>query len=306
MKKKVLFIMGIGRSGSTLLNYMLGSHPECFELNEISKLPEIYRNKERNQSFWEGPGQFWEEKFREEELKMLVEGFGDRRLNPYLPLKVEKFLRGLVKNDPMFNPYSLIFSKVKENILIDSTKYIYWVSKRLKSREFREGLIEPYIVHLVRDGRAVLNSYLRWDKSLTVEKFSDRFLKEITACQEFYANFPEERKMMVRYEKLAGETEETLKSVCQMLGIEFIPDIIEYWKQEHYGIVGNFGTRSLIAKYKQQQVEQKVEKIHGNYYEEQGFAIKLDLRWKQELAPEKVEEFYSRIGDLNKPYEWNE
>ena len=58
MNKKVVFVLGIGRSGSTLLNYILGSHPDCFDLNEISKLPEIYQNRQRHQDFGKGPENF--------------------------------------------------------------------------------------------------------------------------------------------------------------------------------------------------------------------------------------------------------
>ena len=38
---KIIFILGIGRSGSTMLDLMLGSHSQGFSLGEISKIPEI-------------------------------------------------------------------------------------------------------------------------------------------------------------------------------------------------------------------------------------------------------------------------
>lgn len=305
MKKKVIFILGIGRSGSTLLNYMLGSHPKCFDLNEISKLPEFYNKRHRNQEFWETTGQFWEDKFSPEELQILVAGLSNHRINPYIPLKVERFVRESLKQDKILNPYSMIFEKINETVLIDSSKYIDWVSKKLHAREFRQGFLEGYLIHLIRDGRAVLNSYLRWDKTMTVEKFSERWTRLLKEDQQYYHQFPAERKMIVRYEELATNPEATLQKICDMVQIDYDPDMINYWKHDHYGICGNFGTRSMLAKYKGQKTDSEVKEVHGDYYEKQGFKIKLDLRWKNELEPQKVEQFYQLIGDLNKPYEWN-
>ncbi|MEB3831781.1 sulfotransferase family protein [Phormidium sp. CCY1219] len=305
MKKKVVFILGIGRSGSTLLNYILGSHPDCFDLNEISKLPQFYRHRHRHRDFWEETGKFWEEKFTPEELKMLVAGLSNRRITPYIPLKVERFLREISGTDRIFNSYSLIFSKLDATVLIDSSKYVDWVSKKLQSKEFRSGQIDGYLIHLIRDGRAVLNSYLRWDKNMTVEKFSHRWSRLMKEDENLFNQFPSERKMMVRYEELASEPKATTEKICQMLDLEFQPEMLEYWKHEHFGIEGNFGTRSLIAKYKSQKSDSKVEEVHGDYYQKQGFQIKLDLRWKNELDPEKIEEFYRLTQGENKQYEWD-
>lgn len=305
MKNKVVFVLGIGRSGSTLLNYILGSHPDCFDLNEISKLPEISQYRQRHQDFWEGPGKFWEEKFSPKELEMLVAGLSNHRITPYIPLKVERFVREITGNDQILNPYSLMFSKLDKKVLIDSSKYVHWVSKKLRAKEFRSGELEGYLIHLIRDGRAVLNSYLRWDKNLTVEKFSEKWSRLMIQDQKYYEQFPSERKMIVRYEELASQPEATVQKVCKMIGIEFKAEMIEYWKYDHFGLVGNFGTRSLIAKYKGQQTESQVEKVHGNYYDQQGFKIKLDLRWKEQLDSEKIEKFYSLTNNLNKSYEWD-
>lgn len=305
MKNKVVFVLGIGRSGSTLLNYILGSHPDCFDLNEISKLPEIYFYRDHHQSFWEGPGKFWEEKFSPEEMKMLVAGLSNHRITPYIPLKVERFIRELLGKDEILNSYSLISSKLGKKVLVDSSKYVDWVSKKLQSKEFRSGKVDGYLIHLIRDGRAVLNSYLRWDKNMTVEQFSRRWSHLMKEDQIYFENFPSDRKMMIRYEELASQPEATIQKICQMIGIPFQPEMLEYWKYDHFGIVGNFGTRSLLDKYKGKKTETKVEKIHGDYYEQQGFKIKLDLRWKTQLDPEKIEEFYRFTGGANKPYEWS-
>ncbi len=302
MPKKVVFILGIGRSGSTLLDLMLGSHPECFSMGEICKIPEIYKKNKAIKG-----NQFWEESFDEKEAKMLAVGLSNHRVNKYIPLKYERCIRELLKQDKMLNPYSLIFKKVQASVLIDSSKYVDWVSQKLTAREFKSGQIDPYVIFLIRDGRAVLNSYLRKFPERTVQKISHNWLRRMKGSQELYNKFPEERKMIVRYEKLASETEATLESICKLLAIEYTPEMMEYWKNEHNMIAGGQGARYIASKYqgKQAEVQGKVEATHGDYYDKLGLAIKLDLRWQRELSPENLAEFHRIVGDYNKPYEWN-
>lgn len=302
-KKKVVFILGIGRSGSTLLDLMLGSHPQGFSLGEISKLPQLVNQGKRNLAALE-ESTFWIDNFNEAELKRLAAGISNHRLNKYIPLKIERFIRELVGKDDILNPYTILIEKTKTQILVDSSKYFSWVSQQLKNREFQEGAIDAYVIRMVRDGRAVVNSYSRIYKNKTISEICQKWVKLFKEQQDFYDKFSGGQKMLVRYEKLATKPEEVLTNICRLLGIEFFPDMIEFWKQEHHHIVGSRGTNALIRKYR--GLKQKgVEKIHGSYYEELGLQIKLDLRWKHELSAENLAIFNSLAGELNKSYEWN-
>ncbi|MBO0350643.1 hypothetical protein J0895_16375 [Phormidium pseudopriestleyi FRX01] len=80
--------------------------------------------------------------------------------------------------------------------------------------------------------------------------------------------------------------------------------MVEYWKHEHHHIVGSRGTNAMIAKYRGQQAQQQVQAIHGNYYEQMNFEIKLDLRWQQELSPENLATFERIVADRNRPFAW--
>ncbi|NES02117.1 MAG: sulfotransferase [Okeania sp. SIO2F4] len=120
--KKVIFIFGIGRSGSTLLDLMLGSHPQTFSLGEISKLPKFVKKGKRNLAALE-ESRFWIDNFDEAELKRFAAGISNHRLNKYIPLKIERFVRGLVGKDNILNPYTILFEKTKTQILVDSSKY---------------------------------------------------------------------------------------------------------------------------------------------------------------------------------------
>lgn len=308
MTKKVVSFVGSGRTGSTLLMLILGSHPECFALGELSKLYRYYKKQQPLCGICQNSCCFWEELFTKTELNQLTSVLGKTRLNPLIPLQLEKKVREIFHLDGVFNIYSSIFEKLSKTVLIDSSKEVDWVKERYKAREFTSGKIENYLIHVVRDGRAVMSSKLRITPGLTAAEFSHQWANRTKETKEFFNQFPSERKMIVSYEKFITKNQETLQNLCQLLQIDFVPEIAQYWKHYHHPIGGNSGTRSLILKYRNEEgtaVQSEVQQRQGNYYENMGLKLKLDLRWKEELSLEQLEEFDRIAGDLNKPYEWN-
>lgn len=309
MNKKVVFIMGTAHCGSTLLTLILGSHSDCFALGEVSNMPDAYRLKKPICSVCQGDCSFWDHGFSDQERSLLVQGFSERRLHRYIPLKLEKAARGFFKRDQMFNPYALIAAKTKESILIDSTKTVYWLKKKLAAREFQENLIDAHLIHLIRDGRAVMNSHLRRkrDQGITVQQFGEMWAKRINNENDFFDNFSLGKKLQLRYEKFATEPEDTLKMLCQWLDLDFQPEMVNYWEHEHHTISGNAGTHALIRKY--QSSDQTSEPAQPNAESERiagkEFRIQLDQRWRSKLSSEQIAEFYKVTHDLNKAYEWN-
>lgn len=303
--RKVLFILGIGRSGSTMLDLMLGSHSEGFSLGEISKVPEIYQRNPTPSAFCPNSS-FWEERFTQVEARHLAMGLSGQRLHRLIPLKLEKAVREFTHTDAVLNPYTLLFDKIPKSLLVDSSKYPDWVGRRLQAREFTGGRIQAYICHMVRDGRAVLNSYLRAYPNLSVRQVSQRWLDNLLACEAIFDRFPYDYKMQVRYEELATKSEQTMQKVCEWLGLPFEIGMLEYWKGDHHYVAGSRSARALIARYREQPIASNVQAVHGDYYQKMDLTIKLDQRWRHELAPEKLEQFYKFIGDRNLPFEWNE
>jgi len=306
MKKKVVFILSAGHSGSSLLSLILGSHPRCFSVGEFKGLPNRYQKQiyidcvNKNSIFWENT-------FGQEGLRQLAMGLAGVRLRPYLPLKLEKTIRYLINHkDPVTSPYSYIFSKMDVDVIVDSSKAATWFKKRLESPEFANGLIEPLVIHLVRDGRAVTNSYLRKYPHWDIEELSHDWIKKHQERQFFLSDLPDKWKLEVRYEKLATDPLEATKAVCAFIGIEFKQDMLMYWKHDHHDISGNEGAYSFIDKYKGVEKSRSMEKQKKDFYNESDLAIRLDLRWKREMPLEYVEKFNLIAGQLNKPYEWND
>lgn len=292
-----------------MLSLILGSHADCFSLGELSRLSLYYKKGKNLCGICEGECQFWDQAFTQKEFNQLTSVLGNSRLNPLIPLKLEKKIRKIFHQDQVFNVYSSIFAKRPETVLIDSSKEVDWVQKRYQAQEFTSGEIDNYIIHIVRDGRAVMSSTLRFILRMTATEFSHQWVERIKKTNDFLAKFPSERTMVVSYEKLVTQNKETVQKLCQFLQIDFIPEMVQYWKHDHHPIAGNTGTRSLILKYRNQEareVQNQVKMRQGDYYENIGLKLKLDLRWKKELSPEQLKDFNQIAGDVNKPYEWNE
>jgi hypothetical protein len=303
-EKKVLFIIGSGHCGSSLLSLVLGSHPRCFSAGELGNLPNRYRKKIYLDCV-NCNSDFWDKTFGESGLKQLSIGLGDTRVTPYVPLKLEKGVREFLGKNKIFKPYTFMFEKLGKEVIIDASKYWIWVNKKTKAKEFTSGEVKAYLLNLVRDGRAVVNSYLRKYPQRDMAEFTQDWMEKTKQRQEFYHSFDRGKKIEVAYEKLASDPHATVHSICDFLDIEFTPEMIEYWKYNHHDISGNDGTYSLVRRYQQQEMLEKVKENHGEYYEKMDLGIKLDLRWKKELSEEKLEIFNSIAGEFNKPYAWD-
>ncbi|MGP1373834.1 MAG: sulfotransferase family protein [Almyronema sp.] len=301
---KVVFILGIGRSGSTMLDLMLGSHSQGFSLGEISKLPEIYRRTPDLAAFCP-TGTFWPDHFSHVDAQQLALGLSGRRLHRQVPLKLERWVRERLGQDAVFNPYTLLADRIQKTLLVDSSKYPDWVARRLDAREFRRGPLQAYVIHAVRDGRAVLNSYLRAYPQMTVEAVSQRWLTNLNQCEQLYETLPTHRRLQVQYEALATDPINIMRKVCAFLAVPFESDMLEYWKHEHHYIAGSRSARALMARYRNQPVPSNTQEVHGDYYAKMDLTIKLDQRWKQELDEAKLERFYAIVGDRNRPFEWD-
>ncbi|NES02118.1 MAG: sulfotransferase [Okeania sp. SIO2F4] len=77
----------------------------------------------------------------------------------------------------------------------------------MKNREFQKGAIYPYVIRMVRDGRAVVNSYSRIYPDKTRSEISQKWVRLFKEQQDFYDNFSGGQKMLVRYEELASKPE---------------------------------------------------------------------------------------------------
>jgi len=154
------------------------------------------------------------------------------------------------------------------------------------------------VLRLIRDGRGVALTYVdpeRFADATDPERRSGGFggeppadeLSMAMAAREWrrsneeaenvLARLPESQWMEVRYERLCTDTEETLRAICQFLGLPSTDVVLDFRATEHH-VVGNGMRLDATSQ------------------------IVLDERWRERLTPEDLEIFESIAGSLNRRY----
>ena len=184
--KKILFIAGAGRSGSTLLDITLGNMKGCFSLGELNFLVEngIIKNefcscgtKVLDCSFWKKIISKWNYK-----RKLSNETFVNVQ---YKLLRNKRFLINIFTKPKYYEEYlhdteklyEIIFKESKHNILIDSSKNGNYI-KILKRINY-----EFEIIHLKR---SFLGRYKSTRKHLKIDPIRG-VEKEIKPMGLFYS-----------------------------------------------------------------------------------------------------------------------
>lgn len=293
-RKQVVFILGTGYCGSTLVELVLGSHAKVFALGEISHLAYKFNNKKIDKfcRICEGECSFWDKKAN----KLIRDAYLLQPQNSLMRRLFNSPIKSLLNRHR--NIYHYLFEWSNSDILIDSSKSIWWTKMQLKYN-YHWRKMKPILIFVVRDGRAVVNSNLRKDRTKSIEQVTQTWVQQMRTLQDFYNSF-QYSKATVQYEAFATSPASVVKDLCKLLKINFTDTMLEYWKHEHHVVSGNPGTRSLILQHNGLKSRTKDE-----FYAHDP-SIRLDLRWKQELSTENLAYFQHYAGDFNKQFEWEE
>lgn len=169
---KVLYVLGFGRSGSTILDIVLGNHPGIESVGEVANLPysgwvggEVTRSpycscgrRVPECPFWTDVRREWSERIGEQhdpgDYRALQDAFERYRRLPRL------FLERL-RASPEYRKYVLYNRALFESIRAVSGKEVVVDSSKNPLRAFALSAtpgLELRAVHLVRDGRGVVSS----------------------------------------------------------------------------------------------------------------------------------------------------
>ena len=225
-KQKIIYILGSGRSGTSLLEILLGNHPEIFNCGELNRFPS--RNgypplKVPNSSDYN----FWM-KIREK----AVSGF-DLYNQQKLHKKFEYHV-GLVKR--LFGIFDRVeyqqyrkfvstifeelFKQTDQPIITDSSKY---PGRALNLSEFSD--FEVKYIYIKRNPMAVVRSFAKKD----LEQPSKGWIKANVyyfvvnlLCQIVYRRVQKKHiTVKVKYEDLVRDPVDTIGYIEKELGISF-------------------------------------------------------------------------------------
>ena len=244
-KLKVIFITGSGRSGTTLLERLIGQHSKIFAAGELNF---IWQNSFiENQlcgcgkpfyscETWQQIISFFRKKQNItdnlEHIKNLEKKYSNTSLfllKSFFNLnKPTKEIKELVQSYE--NLYESIVESQNVEAIIDSSKniphFFYLINFSQK--------IDPYILHIVRNPMAVAYSWkkqkLKPDtgKKEPMPKYSTintsfRWLIKNYASQKYFKNYKYKR---IIYEDLVKDPKNTLKNIFQFVNLNDEADII--------------------------------------------------------------------------------
>jgi hypothetical protein len=228
---RLLFILGAGHSGSTLLNLLLNAHSEAVGLCEVHTMqryltlpPDDSRNPLRHR-FWQNVARRWHEKtglpFSEIDLRTPTR----RELRRWQGKDLTRYRQ---HNLALFESVALVSGA---RVIVDSS-HSRW---RLIALD-RSGVSDLRVIHMIRDGRALVNSYSRKYNSLRVglRRWFVPTVMSLLLQPRIRAPW-----MTVRYEDLAENPEQCLDAICQFAGLLYQPTMIRYWEHEDVSVGGN-------------------------------------------------------------------
>lgn len=312
---KILYILSSPRGGSTLLSYMLGRNSGATNLGEVSFLPKLLSLSEScscGMNLNQCPE--WGKVFS----LLSAQGQADLRENPYGFFIGEVIKRGggkidterqtlyrklLIRTRSVFDRLSLEMPNLQSDHgtmmswskkSADNTYLLYQAVSQSWNRDViidasklnRKGLdlYRRYpdavrLLHLKRDGRGVSASRKsvmpvsqaaqQWKKyHQQTLRWTDKWVKP-------------DHIMSMSYEEIVDNPEANLGKICQWLGIEFEPAMIDFNVDiETHFAGGNLPARSNI-----------------------GSGIrKADEKWRNTLSEDELASFYKIAGSMNSSF----
>lgn len=89
---------------------------------------------------------------------------------------------------------------------------------------------EAQYVHIFRDGRDVVASYLQLGWVRSVADGCDMWLSRIQAAMDYSQRTNGRKFLMVRYESLVQTPEPVIQQVCNFLGLNYRPEMLDFHK----------------------------------------------------------------------------
>jgi hypothetical protein len=298
------------RSGSTLVNMVLGSHKASASLGEFSRLQQVVRERRTCTCGTDPLGEcaFWLDVGDRLERRLgwnPVRRPGSRPLGGHdlgrfawarlrtvervagmldLPA-AQRGLAILYRSDPAaralarntFLAMDVVGEVSGAELLVDSSKNPFRARSLLQQDPRR-----CRILFLVRDGRGVMASMLGQSQAGSDQwhnvprEAAGRWQWENRRIRRALAGLPEDAWAFLRYEDFCRDPEKELRRICSFLDVEFDPGMLAFRDRAHHDVGGNRMRFSADR------------------------TIRLDEVWRRKSTPEDLAAFEEVAGSLNR------
>lgn len=261
MNSDPFFIVGVQRSGTTLLRLILNAHSQIAIPEEASFLKPLLKTK-------------W--------IRTTISGNRKNKLVNFLR-ENEQFNLWNFDREPLL---SQIESKESTTIKeIMEIMYSSYATHENKSRWGDKSLFfgamdliyemfpNAKFIHIVRDGRDVFYSWRKMDPNKshpTVMALDWKF--KIRFIEKSMKNIPSSSMKIIRYEDLLDKPEETLRAICEFLNIQFEEEMLSFHQSSD----------KYIGKHHSELIFKKIDKSNTN-------------KWKELLTPTETK-LYQNIA----------
>jgi len=299
-KTKVISIVSPPFSGSTLLTWLLATHPEVATIGERKKffLKVIKPMKGGSPhcscgalftdcEFWSAvkskvaPGiesdiaaldfsnfQFYHNEALNRFVRRICISYAIKGRSEKMPAIFKgRFERMCKANASVIDA---ILKMADASVFVDSSKSVMQALFLSSISRF-----DTRIIQLVRDGRAQVCSELKRTKGLSIEDASERWASEIDYIDKMLARWPVD-KYKLKYEELCKDPAGVMKELFVFCGLDPGPGSLEFRKFKQH-IMGNYDMRSG----KTEIIEDKQQ-------------------WRDDLSPGQLKVFEKISGATNR------
>jgi Sulfotransferase family len=244
----IVYIIGVGHSGSTLLDLLLGSHSKACSVGELIALSTSGKPGRQERILARrcdcgAPTKlacpFWNEVDRR------LQGACGKSLST-IDLDTDDPATFLAANRAVYEAIAQVSGR---SFIIDSSK------GSSRYQRLVEAGFDVRPIHIVREPQGVVASHLRkgrnwWSHCLAWSRHALR-ARRVLADHEH---------LRIHYEELAMHPGETVRAAMDWLGLTFEPDQLRFRRATHHQLAGN------------------------NMRRKGDDSIRLDRRWKNELS----------------------
>jgi hypothetical protein len=301
---RVVYIMGHGYSGSTLLTFLLSTHPQIATIGELGIAPHAKEEFGRPEEYFcscRTPVRecgFWQRVSREMaerghafdiwdadlDFRVRDSGIADLLLRavqrgPLLETARSAGIRLVPSARRQHDRIAARISSLAEVITRIKGSDVFLDSSKRPERATlmqRSGGFDLRVIHLVRDGRAVSWSSMKHLK-IGPEEAARSWLADNQGSEHARRYFPADRWMSLRYEDLCADPDGTLRRIHAFAGLPSRNSFHNFRAVDHH-IIGNQMRLSSTSE------------------------IRLDESWKTALAPEQMTLIDRLVAPLNRRY----
>lgn len=274
------FIVGVNRSGTTLLRLMLDSHPQLTIPPETHFVPEMIRLSRRDNIT------------RKRLLKAATSHprWGDFGLDSDELLRRLQALKPLTPADAIRTFYAMYAEKEGKPRWGDKTPRYMRAMPRIE-----RALPEARFIHLIRDGRDVALSQA--ERALDQEQpelteVAERWQRRIRTAREHSAEL--DSYLEVRYEDLVSDPEAALGEICAFIELPYDAAMLDY----HERAADRLGEMDRDLGNGEGVTRTGDERLAGHAMTTEPPSTDRSGRWRQEMSAGDVETFERVAGGL--------